>query len=424
MSAAADPTADEQVDTEVFRSSLAVELPAGWSAGESVTFTSPNGIDVNVTAGRASGATAESLATELLPDSTAVASIGSHGGIGSPDFSHQRRRSDGGEPSTWSRVAVALDGDRAVVCRATWPATSPEGDGDFDLVVAHIRDLRPAASAQVETPGSTPAPPGSSFGVAAEPVEPTVLSGSDWAGLQAAWSDTSAEPPAPEGEWVLSAEELAVLGLVAGAMNVPTVEPYLLEQLADDEMAIAMATVLSSLRARGWVRSSASGLQQIDDTLATAIDALVAPSLVLTVAELSAEGETSTWYGVRPGAAVRIRSEVGSARRLTLIDPATVMATIASPIAGAAAAEPESQRAVAQTLIEGGALVVQVSAIWHDDRGTEGDAALWVRTADGTTASVTMAEPGTVEMAGASGERLVGALLELLPRGAPREGTG
>lgn len=373
----------------VHRPVLRAVLPDGWAVSERTTFESPAGTAVDVHVGRApTGCTAAVLADRLVATAPAgraqvrpaAASVVA---LGNGRVAEDRRFAISGDATDQlHRLICVVDGDLAVVLRASWDASNDAASRDVDDAVAALRRLPGGPS---DAGGPMPAP-----GRPARPRGRPPVDAAEWSTLRAAWSASEAGRVQGIGaatRW--SQAELSVCATILGSTTFPTIGYGIYATHDASALSATIDAVTRSFIARGLVGATAAGTE-LTGGLGHTMELATDPDLVVDVEHLDALGTRHTWFGVRPDGAVRVTSVADGSREVGELEPGGLVAAmlhhVGMGVGTTSPADPSTMRVTRDAVAAGDgriAALVGVTTGWRADAQIHGGTLAFAVDVDG-----------------------------------------
>ena len=318
-------------------SSLAVELPDGWSVFDGATIAPPSGAAIQVRLGRA----ADGCDSSVLADKAEAEARGQTAGMGDVTkstvpllgglvgeqrvFAFERNG-----VASIGRFVCLIDDGLALTLTASWPAGDEVVDSEVDVALAGIRLVsRPVATFPT---GGGPQGPRPS-------VQRSVVDASVWTDLRIAWLNSDMRTAERRTGTRLSSIEFAVCATIVGAASFPTVGPELLASLPGAVLNATLDTVTRSFIARGFAEAGEDGFAILSAPLRKLVEVAVFPDLAISIERLGDRGAQCWWFGLHPDRGVQVSVLADGSCECAEIDPSRVIDQIfaVSEIGGAVA---------------------------------------------------------------------------------------
>ena len=269
-------------------SSLAVELPQGWSVFDGATIAPPSGAAIQVRLGRA----ADGFDSSVLADKAEAEARGQTAGMGDVTrstvpllgglvgeqrvFAFERNG-----VASIGRFVCLIDDGLALTLTASWPAGDEVVDSEVDVALAGIRLVsRPVAT--LPTGGGPQGPRPS--------VQRSAVDVSAWTDLRIAWLNSDMRTAERRTGTRLSSIEFAVGATIVGAASFPTVGPELLASLPRAVLNATLDTVTRSFIARGFAEAGEDGSAILSAPLRKLVEVAVFPDLAISIERLGDSG--------------------------------------------------------------------------------------------------------------------------------------
>lgn len=367
---------------------IAAELDRGWTATETTTFESPNGVTIRVDV---SGAP-EDLDLDSLIESRVAPlrdELAEFQELESSDDAVfaglpavERRFSFVSDETQWhGRFVMAVDGDR-IVAAGVMSTPSPDVRGDLDdeisRALAGVRLLtRPLAI--TSRAGDSTVGADAAMTDAARPPDPQVIDPGAWRELRSQWSTPGAPPDQPATtRW--STEELAVCAASVGAASFPTIGAEVLAGLAESTQFAVYRAVMHSFLAREHAHLD-QGEIRLDPTVRATTDFAVSPQLSVAAERVDGSHDSAWWWGVDLDRALQIELSDSATRELQWISPGSLIDRLLSVTGhGAGTAAAESRSVLLAEVREPSGPLASFSTVhmaWRRDSAAVGGVVAW-----------------------------------------------